>query len=81
MTKNKPDFQTIASPLRANLKRALEALDAYESSSFSDEADLGALAKATYLAGLGARGLAALSIPDEDFGFARGSHVILNNEA
>ena len=81
MTTKTPDFQAIAAPLRANLKRALEALSGYESSDFTDEADLGALAKATYLAGLGARGLAALSIPDEDFGFARGSHVILNNEA
>jgi len=75
-----PDIQAIAVPLRANLKRALESLAAF-SDDPSDLEALGRLSKAAYLAGLGARQLAALSIPDDDFAFARGSHVILNTEA
>lgn len=70
-------FDSIALPMRDNLIRALAALDTLRDADFEDEEALGRLAKETFLAGLGARGLAALSIPDEDFAHVRGSNAII----
>lgn len=75
----KIDPQSLTAPLRQHLRNALEALGDAEANP-GDEAALGRLGKATFMASLGAKALAASAIPDEDFIFARGSHVILNTE-
>lgn len=73
----KAEFEALAAPLRANLKRAIASLDALSGADFDDEEALGRLAKATYLAGLGARGLAVLSVADEDFPHVRAASALI----
>lgn len=72
------DIAAIAGPLKANLKRALESLAAFSADPDDLEA-LGRLSKAAYLAGLGTRQLAAISIADEDFAHMKAANALILN--